>query len=217
MINIRTDMYCIFKNNHVVDMESLQIKLENKSTRSIFRYLENAGYISSFSHSGKYYTLNNIPRFNSDGLWFYKEIGFSKFGTLKNTIIHIIQKSDAGKTHDELKKQLHIRVQNTLLDLVRSNKITRRKINGDYVYFTIDMKHIEKQISGREKYSYSTYLSDYSDWIVIEILVEIIRTTESEEIEPSKIISNLASRKLAISEDQIKYVLNKFDLKKTPE
>src|SRR5437016_3192171 len=135
MLNIQEKMRRIFKTNRVVDMQLLQAQLDNRSTRSIFRDLENEGYFSSFSHSGKYYTLKNIPNFNLEGLWFYQEIGFAKCGTLKNTVINLVKNSDAGKTHDELKKQLHIRVQNTLLDLVRANKIIRRKVEGDYVYF----------------------------------------------------------------------------------
>lgn len=114
MLNIQEKIRHLFETNQVLDMPSLQTLFGNRATRSIFRDLKNEGYYSSFSHSGKYYTLKKNPHFNSEGLWFYHEVGFSKYGTLKNTLIHLVKNSDAGKTHDTLKQQLHLRVQNTL-------------------------------------------------------------------------------------------------------
>ena len=217
MQNIREKMRRIFKTNRVVDMQLLQAQLDNRSARSIFRDLENEGYFSSFTHAGKYYTLKNIPDFNSEGIWFYQEIGFAKYGTLKNTLIHLVNTSDAGKIHDELKKQLHIRVQNTLLDLVRTNEIVRKKIESDYAYFSIDRNHARKQILHREKYHSVAEPNDISDWIVIEILASIIRITKVEQIESSKIALDLASRNIVTTAAQIEHVLNKFYLKKTQE
>jgi hypothetical protein len=217
MLDIREKMCQVFKIKRVADMQILQEELNNRSTRSIFRDLESEGYFSSFSHSGKYYTLKNIPNFNLEGFWFHQGIGFAKYGTLKNTLIHLIENSNAGKTHDELKKQLHIRVQNTLLDLVQANKITRRKIEGYYVYFTINSNFANKQILSREKYNSVSEPIDYPDWMMIEILASIIRTSEVEKIELSKIVSDLASRKIIISAGQIEQVLNKFNLKKILE
>jgi hypothetical protein len=210
MLDIREKMCHVFKIKRVVDMQTLQEQLNSRSTRSIFRDLESEGYFSSFSHSGKYYTLKNIPDFNLEGLWFYQGIGFAKYGTLKNTLIHLIESSNAGKTHDELKKQLYIRVQNTLLDLVRANKITRRKIEGDYVYLTINSNSANKQRLFREKYNSIAEPIDYPDWMMIEILASIIRTSEVEKIELSKIVSDLASRKIIVSVDQIEQVLDKI-------
>ena len=135
MQQMREKILQIFNAEHVIDLQLLREKLKNRSVRSIFRDLIAEGYFSSFTHAGKYYTLKNIPRFNSDGIWFYQEMGFSKFGTLKNTLVKLIENSEAGKTHDELNKQLRIRVHNTLLDLVRINKITRKKIKSDFIYF----------------------------------------------------------------------------------
>jgi hypothetical protein len=215
MLNIEEKIYHIFKTHQVVDMKILQTQLNNRSTRSVFRDLENEGYYSSFSHFGKYYTLKKIPQFNTEGLWFYQNIGFSKYGTLKNTLAHLIKNSDSGKTHDVLRQQLHIRVQNSLLNLVREGKIIRRKIDGDYVYFSNSEKFSEKQISLREEYVLAATLADISDWIVIQILASIIRTSVSGNIESSKIVSELQLKKITVTKNQVDYVLSKLDLKKT--
>ncbi len=134
MAKVQEELLEIFNAERVTDLQSLQDKFKDRSARSIFRDLLSKGYFSSFTHAGKYYTLKNIPRFDSDGIWFYQEIGFAQFGTLKNTLVKLIESSEAGKSHDELNKKLHIRVHNTLLDLVRNKKIMRKK-NKKCVFF----------------------------------------------------------------------------------
>jgi hypothetical protein len=38
------------------------------SIPSVRRFLAKAGYFSSFTHNGRWYTLSSIPRFGKDGL-----------------------------------------------------------------------------------------------------------------------------------------------------
>ncbi|HKL58901.1 MAG TPA: hypothetical protein VJ863_03300 [Sphaerochaeta sp.] len=39
-------------------------------------------YLGSYNHNGRFYTLAGIPQFDEHGLWGYKNIRFSRFGTL---------------------------------------------------------------------------------------------------------------------------------------
>ena len=119
----------LFRKHRVLSMQLLEQELRNKSQRSVFRYLAHEDYYSSFTHAGKYYTLKSTPHFNASGLWFFDAIGFSKYGTLKQTLIYLINHPDIGKTHGKLKEQLHIRVHNTLLTLFQLNKIYRTEID----------------------------------------------------------------------------------------
>jgi len=215
MPDIQEKLIRIFTEKQVMDILSLKKKFKNRSVRSIFRDLSAENYFSSFTHAGKHYTLKNIPRFNSDGLWFYQEIGFAKFGTLKNTISHLIGNSEAGKTHDELKIQLHIRVHNTLLDLVKTNKIIRKKIKSDFVYFSINSNRSKKQMLCREKNLQEYKETGCPDWIVIEILVTIIRITKRENIDSSKVALELAQNGKSISKEQVEVILHRYHLKKT--
>lgn len=214
MQQIREVLLQIFKTERVCDLQTLQKKLKNRSARSIFRDLLLEGYFSSFTHSGKYYTLKNIPQFNADGIWFYQEIGFARFGTLKNTLVKLVENSEAGKTHNELKEQLHIRVQNTLLDLVKSNKITRKKIKNDFVYFSANIIVSKKQIQNRERKMEEYREIGCPDWIVIEILAAIIRI-KSITIDPHKIVSELQSRRIVITIERVEKIIDQFNLKKT--
>ena len=72
------------------------------STISIRRFLKDIGYYSSFTHNSMWYTLHSIPAFNRRGLWFYQDIGFSKHGNLKQTILNFVNKSPHGLTAKEL-------------------------------------------------------------------------------------------------------------------
>ena len=164
----------LFKDQRVVDMPRLQQKLGNKSARSVFRYLAQEAYYSSFTYAGKYYALKGTPKFNELGIWFYDEVGFSKHGTLKQTLIFIINNSESGKTHAELKSQLLVRVHNTLLALVQQIKISRTEVNGIYIYTAAGKSKKLDQINKRQSLSQQLTASP-SGIIQIEILVEIIR------------------------------------------
>jgi len=134
MKNPNTLIKQLFRKDRVLSMQTLREASGNKSQRSIFRYLAYEDYYSSFTHAGKYYTLQSTPHFNESDLWFYDGIGFSKYGTLKQTLIALIHKSEVGKSHGELKEQLLVRVHNTLLTLVQLDKISRTEIGGVYIY-----------------------------------------------------------------------------------
>ena len=58
-------------------MLELKNALGSNSSVTIFRKLKGLDYIFSCSHSGKYYSLKRIARFNSKGLWVFKSVLFS--------------------------------------------------------------------------------------------------------------------------------------------
>ena len=68
------------------------------SNRSVQRLLKKLGYYSSFTHNGKWYTLEHIPEFDKNGLWFYQGIGFSKLRNLTATILYLVENSVKGLT-----------------------------------------------------------------------------------------------------------------------
>ena len=90
-----------FKKNKIAQLVDLFNLLHTKSRMSVFRRLRELQYLSSYTHSGSYYTIKNIPDFNSSGLWYFNEVGFSKFGNLKETLIHIIDDSDSGTSKNQ--------------------------------------------------------------------------------------------------------------------
>ncbi len=72
------------------------------SVPSVRRFLAAVGYYSSFTHNGKWYTLRPIPSFNRDGLWFHQEMGFSRAGSLAETLTVLTENNPAGVTAGQL-------------------------------------------------------------------------------------------------------------------
>jgi len=110
----------------------------NYSIPSVRRFLTRTGYFSSFTHNGKWYTLASIPRFSSKGLWFYRDIGFSRHGPLTHTLVNLIENSASGMTADHLGRLLRCRCHAVLVQLYRKAQLQRQKHGGAYVYLAID-------------------------------------------------------------------------------
>lgn len=204
----------LFSKNKVVTIEDLKNILSTKFSKTVFRYLKEIGYLSSYNNAGKFYTMPNIPRFDKFGLWHHEAVSFSRFGTLKSTISSMIESSHEGFTHGELKQLLRCRVQNTLNDLIRNDTIARESINRVFVYVSTDGKKAVAQISQREKKNKSEKRLDVMSIelpIIIEILLELLR---SSIWDTKAILRNLHFRKVSITEQQIKEVLCHYDLKK---
>ena len=54
---------------------------------TVFRKLKSMGYLSSYSHRGRYYTLaEEIAQFDDKGLWSHEAVWFSRYGTLLATV-----------------------------------------------------------------------------------------------------------------------------------
>lgn len=166
----------LLKRRKVADMKTLRDALGGRSRRSVFRDLEAIGYLTSYSHTGRYYTLEDIPQFDELGLWFYRDIGFSRAGTLKQTVAEQVEKTPEGRTHDELQSLLRVRVHNSLLDLVRQRRIGREKFGSVYLYVSVDPERAARQTA--ERHELRTIFAEVfrvaSDEEVVEILVEAL-------------------------------------------
>ena len=89
--------------------------------------MKNLDYLTSYTHKGQSYTLSKVARFDSLGLWHCGDIGFSKHGTLFETVTHLVNNSEMGMTSSELHIESKTVVKHALLDLVEKNKLSRVK------------------------------------------------------------------------------------------
>jgi len=207
------------KSRRVVEMRDLFEAVESTSRMTVFRRLSGVEYLCSYTHAGRYYTLFDIARFDSDGIWFYDDIGFSQNGSLKKTVTYLVDNGDGGKLHSDLQRQLRVRVHNVLLDLVRSKQIKRTKFEGQFLYLSSDKARSTKQIEQRDKLS--KQLRRIPDFItqpmVIEILAEVIRQSKRHP-RADQVASALAIRGLPIAQNDVMTVFDHYDIeKKTPD
>jgi len=207
------------KSRRVVEMRDLFEAVESTSRMTVFRRLSGVEYLCSYTHAGRYYTLFDTARFDSDGIWFYDDIGFSQNGSLKKTVTYLVDNGDGGKLHSDLQRQLRVRVHNVLLDLVRSKQIKRTKFEGQFLYLSSDKARSTKQIEQRDKLSKQlrripVYITES---IVIEILAEVIRQSKRHP-RADQVASALAIRGLPIAQNDVMTVFDHYDIeKKTPD
>jgi hypothetical protein len=105
---------------------------------SVRRLLAKIGYYSSFTHNGGWYTLASIARFSRDGLWFFQDIGFSRAGSLTQTLVVLISASPAGLSAEQLGQVLHCRCHSVLVHLWRKGLIQRYRPGRSHIYLSAD-------------------------------------------------------------------------------
>ena len=203
------------KSRRVVQMRDLFKVVQSTSRMTVFRRLSGVEYLCSYTHAGRYYTLFDTAHFDSDGIWFYDDIGFSQNGSLKKTVTYLVDNGDGGKFHSDLQRQLRVRVHNVLLDLVRSKQIKRTKFEGQFLYLSTDKARSTKQIEQRDKLSMQLRRIPVfnTEPMVIEILAEVIRQSKRHP-RADQVASALAIRGLPIAENDVMTVFDHYDIEK---
>jgi hypothetical protein len=86
----------LFHKKKVLALDNIQEALGTKVKMTVFRKLKTLSYRSSYSHSGKYYTLDKIASYDDYGLWSFNRIHFSKNGPLINVLKYLIDSAENG-------------------------------------------------------------------------------------------------------------------------
>jgi len=135
----------LFHKQKIATLSELKATLGSKCTMTVFRKLSELTYITSCSHGGSYYSLKRIARFDHRGLWIFDSVVFSSVGTLAATLTRLVERSDEGLSAKEIHELLGINPNAALLALLSQKKITREKISGVFVYFSLANATRKKQ------------------------------------------------------------------------
>lgn len=207
----------LFRQRRVVDLAVLFQALQTDAPRSVFRRLSLLGYLSSYNHNGRYYTLDDIPDFDAHGVWQYQGVFFSRSGTLNATITHLVGVAEGGHTHTELEAVLRVRVHNMLLDLVKRGRIGRELLDGLYLYVSAEQERAAAQVSRRRQkqavVAQAAVLSGQS--LEIAVLLEVIHGARLIP-DPAQIVERLAGKNVRVARDQVEAIFHKHGLKKKP-
>jgi hypothetical protein len=145
-LDLGIDIEKHFYNNKISTLDDIKTVVNTTSTMTVYRALSRLGYISSYSHRGRYYTLAAIPDYDHYGLWSYHSVMFSKYGNLLETAAFMVQNSDAGFTASELEALLQVEVKHALLKLLQRERVSRSKLKGRFVYLSADSVELRRQI-----------------------------------------------------------------------
>ena len=143
------DLIDLFRKRRIATMAELKEVLGSSADITIFRKLAALSYRTSYSHRGRYYTLDDIPDYDEWGLWSYRSVWFSQRGTLLATAQALVEESDAGFFVTELEGILNVEVKGALLKLVRQKKLARGQFAGRYLYCSHESAKKKAQLMAR--------------------------------------------------------------------
>ena len=215
----------MFRKKYIANLDELFDALDTRSRMSVFRRLKPLGYLSSFTDAGGYYTLQDIPKFDMHGLWFYRDVGFSRAGTLKSTVIDVVHFAEAGKTPTELLNLLRLKVanslHNTLSGLIKGKHLKRHRMQGLALYTSIasDIAANQLAVRGKKIKSGLPVATVVSIEVTLSVLVEALRAGKIL-VAPSTVAARLNAQGMTISVDEVEQIFSQYGLdaeKKTGE
>jgi hypothetical protein len=210
---VKKYLKAIYGKEKVMTIREL-VKRMMLSEITVRRRLKKSGALTSYNKNGKYYTLQHIPVFDSYGLWNYKDIRFSRYGNMHQTIIQLVNESRCGLHAGAIGELIGYPPHSLLNKLCDKSLIKREKLHGRYVYFSIEDQLYKSQ---RDKYETSQQQYSKDDMpctTAVKLLIERIKMPESG---PSELARALQKENINISELQVKSFFEKHGLeKKTP-
>ena len=160
-------------------------KILKRSLITIRRRLKEWHAYTSYNKNGRYYTLPSIPKFNKKGIWQFKDIFFSKHGTLKKTIVYLVRTSFKGLTNSELAEIIEIKPHSFMSQFGELLELRKEKHKKQIIYFSKDEETYILQKENRFPPQPST-LQLPPDAISIIILVELIHNPGMNSSELAK-------------------------------
>jgi len=188
--------------------------IAGRSPLTVWRILKPIGYYTSFNYNARFYTLLDIPRFDRDGLWFCRDVGFSSHGSLTRTLVALVEASPMGMTPNEVTALLRVRVQNQLFHLFAQQKLGRAPWGRAHLYLSFDEERQQEQ-ARRHRATPRTPAagteSPLTDTETIAILAELVRSPRSSA---RRLAAVLSGRGMAVTAQKVLTVIERYDLPK---
>jgi len=212
----KTALRNLFRRSPIAQLDALYRALKTRSRMSVFRRLSLLGYLTSYTHTARYYTLREIPQFDEFGLWHYGGVGFCRAGTLKAAVAELVEKSEAGRTHREVQDMLRVRVRNELLNHVRAGQMGRRLLDDKHwLYVSAEPARAAKQWARRQAQGEraAEALGPLTSAVTIEVLVEVLLASRVH-VSPQEVAGRLSRRGVTVALQHVEWVFERYDLGK---
>jgi hypothetical protein len=146
------DLARLLRQRKIATMVELKQALGTQADATVFRKLAELAYRTSYSHRGRFYTLDEIAAFDELGLWSFRSVWFSRFGTLLATVEALVAAAEAGYDASELEAVVHVDCKQALLGLARAGRVARQALGGRYLYLASDAPTRRGQLAARQVY-----------------------------------------------------------------
>ena len=153
--NMRSEIFSaeliarLLRRRTIATMDELKAALGSSVDMTVFRKLRALAYLASYSHRGKYYALEETAQFDEHGLWDFRGVRFSRFGSLIDTVEAFVARATGGYLACELALQLGVEVKQPLLGLVRAGRLAREEVAERYLYCSVDRDRRREQLLSR--------------------------------------------------------------------
>jgi hypothetical protein len=208
---IKKDIVELFYKQKILTKKQLT-QTYGCSNMTAWRILSEHGYITSYNFNAQYYTLTDIPVFDKNGLWSYRKVRFSKYGSLTNTVVAVVFNSRCGLEKNELQQLLGVNVIPIVSKLYRQGKLYREKVDGIFVYLQTNEDQWRRQLSNRA----SDIIKDKHRQLpeperIIAVLVELIQRVD---LQPQQLARRLSRKGMKVTTTQIRAILQHYQLTK---
>ncbi len=169
--------------------------------------------LTSYNQNGRYYTLPDVPTFDANGLWQRHGVYFSRYGNLKQTVVELVRRSQAGLDAGELRSLLGLDPRSFLSAFAKHPQLIREKARGRFVYYCSDPALYKKQRQCRWALNAAGRQPTPSE--AVAILVEKIKHPELSTEELSR---RLRKQNMFVTPEIIHnlFLRHNLTLKKTP-
>jgi hypothetical protein len=141
--------------------------------------LKSWGALTSYNRNGRYYALPDVARFDENGLWKYEGVFFSRYGTLKETVRHLVRNSRAGLDARRIAKLVGLPARSFMAQLKKIPGLRREKHERRFMYYSDEEDVYRNQRTQRIQESEKKPAELPSDTEAIFILVDRIKHPDS--------------------------------------
>ena len=193
------------RRNKIATLPELKSALGTTTDLTVFRKLRLLGYLSSYTHRGRFYALRETARFDDAGLWGHDAVWFSRSGTLIATVEAFVNPAPRGWFADELADTLHAEVQDPLHDLVARGRLRRSSVSGRFLYTSADSRQSRDQVRARQTAQSVPLMTDASALLISpeELKAAILLFYSLLDEQQRRLFAGLESIKLGHGGDSI--------------
>jgi len=223
LTRMETQVVELLRRKRIATMQALRVALD-ASHMTVARALKKHGYYSSVNRNASFYALRETPRFDAQGLWLYRDVCFSRHGTLARTLVALVENAPAGLTVAEIEPQVNTRVGNLLSRLCRHGELSRCFGGRQAIYLAAKAERQEQQRRCREEQraAHTTTpvaantgrgsLPPQADVVmVLEVLIQIIKTPRSDA---AQLAQTLRRRGVRITTAGVQRIFDFYALQK---
>ena len=198
-----------FREKKILTIDQLA-QLLDCSAITARRRLKQWRALTSYNRNNRFYTLPSVPVFDKKGLWHYQGVSFSKHGTCKQTVVHLVQLSEKGLSNTELAGVLGENPNSLLAHFREIPGITKERHGRDIVYFSSDERVYTRQRRTRFPPEPSATALP-SDAQAVLVLVELIH---HPRLSVNELVQQLEGKGHAVSADAVHALFDRYGVKK---